>query len=120
MKAQELRIGNYVNLNGKDKQLGIGGLKEIAYEEFSPKHTNVFKPIPLTEEWLVKFGFERVALNDGVHYENDNMWIYLLSDCFDLELNTHNERFNLFRQYKKHVHQLQNLFFALTGEELTT
>ena len=70
-------------------------------------------PIPLTEEWLVKLGFER----------ND--------ECLELEINdislvwigyitlNFNGTYIILNNEIIYLHQLQNLYFALTGEELT-
>ncbi len=64
------------------------------------------EPIPLTEEWLVKFGFEGWDKGDyTMNLSNANF--YKLPIWQPLAKNI------------KHVHQLQNLYFALTGEELT-
>lgn len=149
MNANELRIGNLVKINNdllpetKGQVYSVYGINERFDKEF-PESANVVslrhesrntryvrtynqfdefvEPIPLTEEWLVKFGFEKVNDNfmtiESYHYENKNCWIYLIADGFELELNTLSERNNLCRTYK-YVHQLQNLYFALTGEELT-
>ncbi len=85
------------------------------------------KPIPLTEEWLIKFGFEKInhkmSMNDGsynCHWERHfddfktGSCIYFSGGFFS------NNRFNKRHLYhkNKYVHQLQNLYFALTGEEL--
>ncbi len=103
MKANELRIGNWVNYcNGKrilDAQLFLQLLK----------YTTPFDPIPLSEEWLLKFGIEK--MNDG------NYWNKKL--CIRKDRNEFYALYEQGRIYIQHVHQLQNLHFALTGEELT-
>jgi hypothetical protein len=84
-----------------------------------------FIPIPLTEEWLLKFGFKKDLDGSFVFgllsmfkdkRLKQNVYIYTestqsLSDGQWVVIN------DLKLQY---VHQLQNLYFALTGEELTT
>jgi len=134
MQANELRIGNYFN-DRAGKLLKLDWWEsinkacckmEIEGKEVHPmtEYVESCTPILLTEEWLVKFGFKKVRENtkhfkvDFFHYENDDCWIYLILDGFELELNTSDERHNLDRTYK-YVHQLQNLYFALTGKELT-
>ena len=72
------------------------------------------KPIPLTEEWLLKFGFKKDTMS---------FWGGWLSPSFDLgsqlRIRTYSEDTYQMREVRlKHVHQLQNLYFALTGEEL--
>ena len=73
------------------------------------------QPIPLTEEWLSKFGFiKEVIIEDGItynHYYNGNpieLYGYDAQIYFDKGWDTE----------LKYVHQLQNLNFALTGNEL--
>lgn len=117
MEASELRIGNWVN--------GIGGpclvrgtTKGGIWLMTKVSETDEFavSPIPLTEEWLLKFGFEP--------YENiGNRRLYHI-ETFIVESSipaapvyyTSSRELICFIEY---VHQLQNLYFALTGEELT-
>jgi hypothetical protein len=73
-----------------------------------------FEPIPLTEEWLIKFGFKLNKLGNLCKSSNyQKRWITFkkYQDRWYLYL-THNPKCD-------YVHQLQNLYFALTGEELT-
>ena len=105
MKANELRIGNYVNwIDGKIQE--ITG-KDIHWKE---KNDNTelspfdFAPIPLTEEWLLKFGFRE-----------SNKYLFK----YKLGLKKRGDNYFYDNISIKHVHQLQNLYFALTGEELT-
>ena len=110
LTAQELRIGNYVvgASRGGFHQVDIGIL------DYINKHKSGYGRIPITEEWLLKFGFKFHGYNSqdmAVHRRCDNVWIvknivtkkYYL-DEYDLEI--------------KYIHQLQNLYFAITGEEL--
>jgi predicted RNA-binding Zn-ribbon protein involved in translation (DUF1610 family) len=89
-------------------------------EKITPQKNFQFKPIPLTEEWLLKFGFE---INRQTKEEN-NIWKRNWEEgCFEVEqIGT---GFYLWDNYCygtkiKYVHQIQNLYFALTGEELTS
>lgn len=72
-------------------------------------------PIPLTEEWLLKFGLTKTnggnfSCNDICVYDNlENINISLENGDISVEL-----------RCPKYIHQLQNLYFALTGEELET
>ena len=98
--AKELRIGNLVNTkNGIKKVTEIG----IDYDcFFTQDHIN---PIPLTEEWLLKFGYIKIGNNYLI--QGHSIWI-----CNDLFMCDKNG------MILKHVHQLQNLYFALTNKEL--
>jgi hypothetical protein len=117
MKAEELRIGNWVYFNGVVEKIDLDSFHGIAiydYLDLDPFHgiatydcLDSYNPIPLTEEWILKFGFCKV---NKVDYE---------SNCGTLELEDTDGGF-LFdsRIVIKYVHQLQNLYFALTEEEL--
>ena len=113
MKANELRIGNYVTHKDSPNwfpQLDIELLREIT-EEY-----HEFKPIPLTEEWLLKFGFKRCENGDadlGKCYSSPNVSLLMWygQDRADVSF-WQGHGF-------KYVHQLQNLYFALTNKELT-
>jgi hypothetical protein len=80
------------------------------------------EPIPLTEDWLKRFGFEKDEEYDEgglVDYRMMLMWHSLEFVSFwnseDLK-GVNQPQTGVDVEY---VHQLQNLYFALTGEELT-
>ena len=117
MKAEELRIGNWVfDQDGDETQI----------EELSPvlKHgeyrwqwLNNLNPIPITEEWLVKFGFEFDIFYQK--HTNGTLCVYWVDKiCLVSWCKAHREDI-LRYEYPKYVHELQNLVFALTGNELT-
>ena len=107
MKANELRIGNFI-YNDRNEIFKVNWITEIIESRQSTA-------IPLTEEWLLKFGFNKLPDcwdNDIFHLSQwDN---YPLNWC--VAMNKNNAVLILKLKY---VHQLQNLYFALTGEELT-
>ena len=115
MKANELRIGNLVKYSDKDllftvteiSQAGIGVENEI---EETWIELDSFEPIPLTEEWLLKFGFEKIGVN--FHLNNFCIWFKLIHENYWFRYD--NQGIEI-----KYVHQLQNLFYCLCGEELT-
>jgi hypothetical protein len=103
MKAEELRIGNWVKDENGPYQIKGEHLDEDNFPTIQTWE------IPLTQEWLLKFGFEFKAV--GSEFIGHNMILHNW-------LNS--------REYVswgvvklKYVHQLQNLYFALTGRELT-
>jgi hypothetical protein len=120
MKPEELRIGNWILYCGsKNKVTGImcsydehEYIVEVNPPDCFNAHWSQISPIPLTEEWLERFGFEKVESWAGTTFENTNGdWanpggqMYIISEDV--------------RTYcPKYVHQLQNLYYALTGEEL--
>jgi hypothetical protein len=109
MNANELRIGNLINCNGKEIILTL----ELMQLE-SQGHIVKFKPIPLTEEWLLRFGFEKSRLGYFTIFCGSNvMSVYCFEDFSRVQIVTQTV------STINHVHQLQNIYFALTGEELT-
>jgi hypothetical protein len=112
MKASELRIGNWYDHNGILKQATPNTIEEVWESERS-----WCKPIPLTEEWLLKFGFELV---DGIYvkYFDGNDFIGIDSDDFSVGTYAFGRIAHAPQPTFMNVHQLQNLYFALTGEEL--
>ena len=112
MKNTELRIGNLF----KDKHNKI--IKVIGLCENDIYFSGSFElnwqaePIPLTEQWLLDFGFK--WKNHGLRIEN----ICIRQFGFGYAIFLSNESYN-FKIELKHVHQLQNLYYALTGQELT-
>lgn len=77
-------------------------------------------PIPLTSEWLGRCGFTKQG--DGSFYIQVGNTLYLEFDN-DLSCSIIPETWSGSAVYTfadiSHLHQLQNLYFALTGEELT-
>ena len=125
IKANELRIGNYIGKNGWPGHLivtSIQSRKNNAYITVAVLdgrqsffRVDSFNPIPLTEKWLLDFGLEETKKNR-----------YLLDDDYDVVFDGENYYFRIGTYMDnppsvkiKHVHQLQNLYFAPTGKELT-
>lgn len=118
--ARELRIGNYFEWS---PLASMGkGLDKITHGQQIMDYLQFKDPIQLTEEWLLKFGFQlltekRVGTkyseygNGQIHYEKR----------FNLAKHSEKDYWYCLRGSVKiqYVHQLQNLYFALTGEELT-
>lgn len=132
MKESDLRIGNYVYyehtthiVDGiyenkvyswwvKDREPVIeyemkdvgGAMVKNPYRDA----VNRYEPIPLTEEWLIKLGFEKNITTDL--YPTFSYDILNVNDGIIYVLNYG------FVSHIKYAHQLQNLYFTLTGEEL--
>lgn len=115
LKPEELRLGNvvFIDYNGVDDapEYRVDALLILNMVK-NPFFVNV-KGIELTEEWLSKFGFDQTGkyfTNNFMLSKSQNGWkLYLDFSRPAPELKTE----------IKFVHQLQNLFFALTGSELT-
>lgn len=112
VKANELRIGNFVyNPNLKEFRC----LDILDIRDFAEKRLYLdFESIPLTEEWLIKFGFTEEVNSQFVKFwRKNNITIYHRYDLLPNEFIL--SEFDVKIQY---VHQLQNLYFTLTGKEL--
>ena len=106
--AKELRIGNWVEILGDSKRLDF--FTTIQPSSFSVDIDKTYAPIPLDEDWMQKFGFRKAMKKDNyVTYSNRNKRIGVYDNYFIMS--GHGATF-------KYVHQLQNLYFALTGFEL--
>ena len=135
MKANELRIGNWVSYTNEN------GTFNLQVEEIRPTGIvttwnggswfvsfDKLNPIPLTEEILMKAGFKK-------EYEDDRYGrVFLVSNTkyiirivnygnpqkvdfgYSLEISDDNNWSDIKRIY--FIHELQNLIFALTGEEI--
>lgn len=119
MKANELRINNWVyevdeDFNRLLVQIGVGDLCDI---ECSIDNEGDYEPIPLTAEWLEKFGFENSSIKDKFYTKNTSLAISIVGNKFRFIQG--NFVCQLILRELDYVHQLQNLYFALTGEELT-
>jgi hypothetical protein len=124
MKVNELRIGNLVNYEQTNHKItsisDLGFITSIwlgnndMNDEYSHSITEL-KSIPLTEEWLLKFGFIK-SLHEGYY---DKKWLSgdFFFDGKKLLVITEGLINGDFPGIL-YVHQLQNLYFALTGEEL--
>ena len=115
MEAKELRIGNIIEWNKTPFNVCVIHPDKIENELWC-KSLNEIHPIPLTEEWLVKLGFISDSL--GGFNSPRSMNIYFLDKHINICYAKYAES-GVKLEHIKYVHQLQNLYFALTGEELT-
>ena len=120
MKANELRVGNWVSRDGEIYQASSPTITALENGYFN------VEPVIISTEWLTKFGFEYINKgdNDYILYTDPNHDYYLQMDVrkggdrWAILDNTVNELTAFAMVDIVHVHQLQNLYFALTGEEL--
>jgi hypothetical protein len=131
IEAKDLRIGNTVyakhhnndspNPNKFNLPVQIGQILKYEIITLSGERIGLkyLEPIPLTEEWLVKMGFGQHKTNEDGEYIytlqtglcqfiKKNGYMYIKQNCSEVGLNNIDT-----------VHRFQNLYFALTGEELT-
>lgn len=125
MEIRELRIGNKILLGSTVVdviEIWDNGLRVTNSCTGCGYTYDQFSPIILTEKWLERFGFkveedklitgetlaQSYSLNDFRIIAND-LTSYRSLKSF---------RTPFSRNKIEHVHQLQNLYFALTGKEL--
>jgi hypothetical protein len=111
MDARELRIGNWIIWEGKPYQ--------VEPEDFYAflQYDNDAEPTPLTPEILEACGFEWDIFYQG--FTNGRYVINILHDgriSFAYGKRRHDDM--QFMPYIKYLHQLQNLYYSLTGTEL--
>lgn len=122
MEANELRLGNLVW--NEVQQIAVpADVKIISEQHYRQKHfkargidLGIWKPVPLTDEWLVKFGFREELLywvidmmgtELSIIKESGSALVGLEHECGGTDLKI------------QHVNQLQNLYHSHTLEELT-
>jgi hypothetical protein len=114
MKKQDLRIGNYISDINANKSF-YAEVKKLEYSSctygwFSSRYADL-KPIPLTEEWLLSLGFDKKG-NKG------KIQIILKGKLGYFDGRTYFNSWAILEHQPTYVHELQNLYYALTGEEL--
>lgn len=117
IKAEELRIGNYVSLVDSNSIVPIRGVDIAAIESGT---LNV-DPIFITNEYMERFGF---IIEENEDVEEDENGVLDLAYKFyigkKLIITSFNGEFSFFDEEIdfSYVHELQNIFFALKKEEL--
>ena len=129
MNAQGIMWGSLVKRHGQDQILkvenvyGPSGLFDLVTIDGTEQRTSrmlglFLEPIPLTEDWLLKLGFEkRLGVPDyfiGDRLKGNDFRINFSRNPVLIEFN-YKELIDVKIQY---VHQLMNLIFALTEIEL--
>lgn len=111
MNATELRIGNLFIEQSSKEIISVVGLEKNRVV-FSGMFLEKWQaePIPLTEEWLLKFGFEHRDFS----FDRGSFFLSKRTGKNEYLYQAHTNRFQV-----KYVHQLQNLYFSLTAVELT-
>lgn len=138
IQANELRIGNYVGYKFQSEP-DIFSVEKVGYIQWVEDDTgwsigfsNPTNPnkkeydwldeisgIPLTEEWLLKFGFKKeirssiaTSVKDVYNWSYNGMWIIKFNEAEGYC----NYQSSIIVRY---VHELQNAHFIFYREELT-
>lgn len=118
MKATDLRIGNivyYISENDNneiEKFINKVDGQDLSLMESDDKYLNLHLPIPITDEWLLKSGFK------PTYTWMPNIWSHCNGligyDSFDNCVRVD----QTWLGKMPFLHQLQNLYFVITGKEL--
>jgi hypothetical protein len=108
ISANELRIGNHLK---SDVVVKIDARSIFDIWDNSKK----YEPIPITKDWILNFGFkysfEKTVYS--IRYKfNKSYKVFKIEYCGNGLYLVNNI------VYIKYVHQLQNIYFALTQNEL--
>ncbi len=133
MKSSELGLGNLVWNSTQKIAVPVNlkiineqhGLESLLAQGIFTKDDSLWEPVPITEKWLEKLGFIKEAAGE---YYIDAFSKGHPSARFEIEfrnkgvlLKSRYQQSNddLKMRHIKYIHQLQNLFHSLVGEELT-
>lgn len=135
IKTQELRLGNLVlgntNAEGKvdrfeEKLTSILKVVTISADPYEKNRVsfdnqnaclfeeNIFS-IPLTDDWLIKLGFEKIDGREGYYWKHVKSYIAICHVSYFFI--KHGDEISGSVKINS-IHQLQNLYFALINEEL--
>lgn len=110
LQAKDLRLGNRVNIHIESHDFTGGIVTEIkkgsVYVNEIKFDYDALEPIPLTKDWMVKFGYESIQefLCDISEKASNYLWF--------------EDDIGLKRIESMQIHQIQNLFREFTGTEL--
>jgi hypothetical protein len=121
LQSKDFRIGNYIYIPQTKTYEQIGWVEQngrFVLKDYKSSYSSLYclDPISLTGEWLERFGFEisgesyiieNFAIEDIDNGDKWYLYMYDEENGCDVNIGIIN-----------YVHQLQNLYFALTGEEL--
>ena len=121
MKANELRINNYVNIEGdvvKVKEIFDKGIHYTCCEYESYATEDFIQPIELTEDVLVKIGFEGEMYEFCLLADDANITVNLIEHRVDISFFGNCEAELLIKYNVKYLHEIQNAYYLLTNEEM--
>ena len=134
MKANELRIGNYVNIEGDVVKVKEIYEKSIHYTngEYESYATEDFiHPITLTEELLLRIGFKKNQHNDWWEYYpsredevsilmRDNYTTIEYANLFHCPEDVTEVNYDSKLEFPRriYIHELQNAYFLMSNQDM--
>ena len=115
IQANELRIGNYyIDITDELRELSGYELWQMTVKENKGNLGIMeYQPVPITQQRLIDLGFEDIGSYEYIlgnalmldnAYTDKGVWNFVYENSYITEFN--------------YIHQLQNLYFAITGKEL--
>ncbi len=107
MEIKEMRIGNLYHWHAESEYY----VYELEVKDFASDNYKNFYPIPLTEQWMIKFKAEVFEFDNGEpnQYRIGNR-LFVIRNGKIVDYGT-----NVILEY---VHRFQNFMFEVTNEEL--
>ena len=110
LDSHEIRLGNtykveMVDGTYKSDLINLEDLRNLLDDEID----DFYQALEISEDWLIKVGFKpnaKACKSQEYLYNTISIWKY-------------DNEFAFGKWELKYAHQLENLYFALTGEELT-
>jgi hypothetical protein len=126
MKLKDLRIGNILSSVSQEKETvivkGIDAVNELVIMDTFSNWNSLdnYEPILITPKWLERLGFEYFANGSGRMYrEALSVEVdFLFTKEMILAITLHYSEYHSFLRNIIYVHELQNIFYFVTGEEL--
>lgn len=123
LKVKDLRVGNYIYSSLTESVVEVSTkVLRLMESEIRVKGETTYKGVPITEDILLKCGFSRGLYIDNLFFtkldivNGDYSEIIIdMSDCLEVHLDINN--FSI-KVECKYLHQLQNLYYSVTGKEL--
>jgi hypothetical protein len=122
MEAREFRVGNLIFINDSLRTVeGIVGDQVWFKKEKHLSQDLIINcnPVPLTEGWLLRMGFEKNS--EYYSYSNEFVPLVIIYDSEEsrVYIQGAEDELRLSSRMFKNVHELQNLVFTILGTELT-
>ena len=121
LDSHEIRLGNTYKIElgdgtYKSDLINLADLENLLDDDLD----DFYQAMEISEEWLIRLGFIRHHSD----YSNGIIYIKNVPDNTEFEWGVYPNELGSGIQIKNrillhYVHQLENLYFALTGEELT-
>lgn len=121
LDSHEIRLGNTYKIElgdgtYKSDLINLADLENLLDDDLD----DFYQAMEISEEWLIRLGFIRHHSD----YSNGIIYIKNVPDNTKFEWGVYPNELGSGIQIKNrillhYVHQLENLYFALTGEELT-